>query len=241
VPDEDYPIGYACNQSEFLALVQYLIDKSFLKKHSHSSAGIEVVVTAEGVDAVESQLLLPQLIVFISSTCFDLIDARAELTSFLESKGYIVRLSEDWERFDVGGRENSIETCLQNLADSDVVLCILDRRYGGVIKAGRFAGRSATHLEVLHARDTHKPIFFFLRDRADAEFRQLRQSPDYQPEWIEKDPERRAKWLELAKMAFDLPSEETHSNWKDQFQSVVDLKKIVLKRLTDYRRSLQKR
>ena len=144
---------------------------------------------------------------------------------------------EDFDRFDVGGIEDSIETCLQNVDQSDIVLCVLDRRYGGVIPAGRLEGKSATFAEVERAREQRKPMYFFIRDKAELDYRQLRRNADYESQWVEpKNAENRRRWLELADIAFTLPTEGGHSNWRDQFASVVDLKTIALKRIVDFQR-----
>jgi hypothetical protein len=234
----DYPLAYAQNTEEFRSLANYLFERGFITAPAWNSPESTTALTASGLAVFETGSTFSPITVFLSSTCYDLLDLRFELASYLESQGAIVKLSDDWERFDVEGRDNSIDTCLQNLEQSDVVFCILDRRYGGVIPDGTYAGRSATHVELLRAREEMTPVYFFIRDKAELDYRQLRQNADYKPEWVsERDPDKQANWLELVEMAFKLPTEKNYSNWRDQFKTVVDLKRVAAKRLSDYARS----
>ncbi len=69
--------------------------------------------------------------VFISSTCYDLIDVRCELDDFLKSLGLLPVLSDSYlSDFEVQYDKNSIETCLVNVRSADIVIVILDKRYG---------------------------------------------------------------------------------------------------------------
>jgi len=181
--------------------------------------------------------LSPPVSVFVSSTCYDLLDLRAELADFLESKGFIVKVSDDPYRIDVEPTEDSIQTCLRNVETADIIVCILDGRYGPTLPPDRQV--SATHTEVQHARQLGKPVFIFGRDRALAEYDLLRRTPGAATLWVEKhDDERRKKWVafvqELSGLA--VAQAEGHSNWVDPFQTSVQLKKLVLKRLGDYQR-----
>src|SRR5690242_2805361 len=91
--------------------------------------------------------------VFISSTCYDLADLRRELRAFLEQNGFTVAVSDDpRSAFYVEPTQDSISSCLLNVETSDAVVLVIDRRYGGLIKDGPHAGRSATHAELQHAR-----------------------------------------------------------------------------------------
>jgi len=174
--------------------------------------------------------------VFISSTCYELADLRFELGEALRRDGFVVKMSDDPNSaFYVDPLDDSIGSCLSNAEASDVVVCIIDRRYGGVLKDGPRAGRSATELEVCHAREHGKPIFFFIREPAIRDYYALRGNPAYQTKWVEPAREEaRSKWLEFVKWASELPKHENWSNWYDQFKTVLDLKPLVRKRLTDH-------
>jgi len=239
--DVDYPLAYAQHDSELRALINYLSELKLVTSHS-TAHDYTVVLRAEGYEAIASRSLLPAVTVFLTSTCHDLLDLRAELADFLEGKGFIVKVSEDPNRFDVDPTEDSIETCLQNVRASDVLVCILDRRYGGVIKTAPHEGLSATHAEIRCARECEPtiPAYTFLRDRARLEFDQLRKDPDAKTFWVEPDNvDKRVRWLELAKELMKLPDGEDYSNWFDLFKTSVDLKTLALKRLSEYQGSLK--
>ena len=174
--------------------------------------------------------------VFISSTCHDLIDLRPELAQFLTTEGFRVSLSDDpFSAFAVDAAVDSIESCLTNVEAADVVVCIIDRRYGGVLASGKYTGKSATHAEIEHAREIGKPIYFFLRDKASNEFGYLRDNgPESKTRWVEPDDnEKRVRWVTFVKMISMLPYHDSWSNWYDPFVNVTDLKSIVCKRLRD--------
>jgi len=179
-----------------------------------------------------------QLDVFITSTCYDLIDLRAELGRYLKEQGFLVRLSDDPQStFAVEPTADSIESCLANVEAADVVLCIIDRRYGDVLKDGPYKGKSATQAEVEHARRLKpaKPIFFFIRDKAAADFSFIRDNDvRSRTRWVEEtNEEQRRRWFEFVKTISQLPKHENWSNWYDPFKDVVDLKQLVYKRLVD--------
>src|SRR5262245_34129829 len=107
--------------------------------------------------------------VFVSSTCYDLIDLRAELLEDLRDLGVEPYLSDLKESdFETPGDHvgNSIETCLVNLRACDVVVFVLSQRYGPFLKRG-YGDLSATHVEYREARNHKKRILFYIRDRAD--------------------------------------------------------------------------
>src|SRR5437868_6969994 len=69
--------------------------------------------------------------IFISSTCFDLIDVRAELKRALEHLGYVAYTSETPD-FPVSSRLSLVDNCLSVLKHSDIYLLIIHTRYGGL-------------------------------------------------------------------------------------------------------------
>jgi hypothetical protein len=174
--------------------------------------------------------------VFVSSTCYDLLDLRSELRHFLEDNAFSVALSEDPNSpFVVDPNDNSIASCLTNVESADVVVCLLDRRYGDLLTLRGLEGLSATHAEARKARELKRPIFFFIRDRAWLEFQQLQSNHDYKTSWVEPtNAEVRRKWFEFVAEVSALPKSHSLSNWCDQFTSTVDLKTLVLKRLCDH-------
>jgi hypothetical protein len=180
---------------------------------------------------------MKQLDVFITSTCYDLIDLRAELGHFLRERGFLVRLSEDpMSEFAVEPTVDSIESCLANVAASDVVVCVIDRRYGGVLKHGKYAGKSATYAEVAHALAIKppKPLLFFVRDRAANDYGVMRDNGlDAQTRWVVEEGEQKQRWFDFFKWVSEIPEHASRSNWYDSFRDVVELKALAWKRLSD--------
>jgi hypothetical protein len=115
--------------------------------------------------------------VFISSTCSDLADLRADLTDFLTQQGLNVRLSEDPQSgFFIEPTTDSIASCLKNIEAANAIVVIIDRRYGAPLQ-GQYGNISATHKEVRHAQDLKKSILFFIRDVSLNEYVQLSKKP----------------------------------------------------------------
>lgn len=180
--------------------------------------------------------------VMISSTCYDLSDLRAELKCFLAEYGMSVRLSEDFDSgFEVKFDRDSIETCLANVAATDAVVLVVDRRYGPKLPDNsRYPGVSATEAEILHADSQRKPVISFIRKVALDDYNTyrgrlkdgasiadaLKNLPHIQGE---KDDRREAlmKLIETRKAL----SDQQKNNWIDTFENSVDLRRRVLRRL----------
>ena len=85
--------------------------------------------------------------IFISSTCYDLLDLRSELYRYLRSLGLHPRLSEfGYSDFAHPANHNAIETCLFNVDQADAYVLICHQRYGKEID-NIFWPISATHAE----------------------------------------------------------------------------------------------
>jgi hypothetical protein len=234
--DKDFRLGYAANSCEFRALTDFLGQRGLIRL-SPSDQGGYLSLAAEGFKAIDSRLLLPPITVFISSTCYDLVDLRAELGGFLKSKGFIPKLSDDPYRIDVEPTADTIQTCLRNVETADVVVCIIDLMYGPLLPPD--LERSATHVEVKHARELRRAVYIFGRDRAMAEYDRLKGNPDAAKPRVEPcHPDRRKKWVAFVQELRGLQGaqEQRYSNWFDTFQTSVQLKKLVLKRLGEYQR-----
>ena len=175
--------------------------------------------------------------VFVSSTCYDLLDLRAELVDFLNQCGFAaVKASDDiYSDFVVNDDVNSIESCLSNVRASDAVVCIIDRRYGRPLPIGRYKGLSATHAEIEHAREHHIPVLVFVRDKAINDFDVLRNnSEETKTLWVsERDSDQKHRWIRFVDAQKALPPDGEHdrSNWFYSFQTSVDLKRMVAHRL----------
>lgn len=237
--DTDYPLAYAQNADEFREYARYLEQLELIETYGSPTVDghlPEYRVTAAGYES-HSKISHPALCVFLSSTCHDLKDCRAELAQHLEQRGHVVLASDDPYRFEVSPTENSIQTCLRNVEQSDVVLCIIDQRYGGILPDGPFAGLSATHAEVRHARALGKPVHFFIRQEAYSDWTRLKRDPSSGTNWVEQrsDPAKRLQWRDFVSECIELPATGGFSNWFDLFSSVIDLKPLAEKRLADIR------
>ncbi|MBL8602414.1 MAG: DUF4062 domain-containing protein [Myxococcales bacterium] len=175
--------------------------------------------------------------VFLSSTCYDLVDIRAELKDYLTMHSFLVRMSESYDSsFEVNARVDSIESCLDNVGKSNVVVCILDRRYGPKLPENhRFSGISATHAEIKHAWACKKPVLTFIRDVTMDEVGSLNRNADFDTRWIGKQGKAELASLvnEVTSLRAAVDQKSARSNWYDTFENVVDLKPRLLKRLLD--------
>lgn len=173
--------------------------------------------------------------VFISSTCYDLIDVRAEVAALLTEMGIDPVLSDDkLSDFEVRHDVNAIETCLVNVDSCDEVIVILNQRYGPTLESFGYGPLSATHLEYNRAREAGKPIHFFVRDRTEADYNFWRKQDGNRESlnlaWLGKN---KNNWriFDLLQSHTKLTSELPISNWYTTYSSSVDLKKVIEKRL----------
>lgn len=175
--------------------------------------------------------------VFVSSTCYDLIDLRSALHAHLKAQQFIVRFSDAIDSdFEVPGTVDSIATCLSNVSASRAVVCVMDRRYGPKLPA-EYGGVSATHAEVLEAKRLNKPVFIFVRNRAWDEYNgTLKTDPALPTKWVEpgagdQSIERRRLWTDFMDQLAKLPGHAPGSNWCDVFRDATELAPMVVKRL----------
>jgi hypothetical protein len=228
VTENDFPLAYVAEWKELWTYLVYLEEQELVKATSITSAGRETEVTAAGHEAVSEAALLPKITVFLCSTCYDLKDCRQELSQQIQSMGCFVRASDDPLNFEVSPTDDSIQSCLLNVARSDVVICIIDKRYGAPLPDGDYAGISATHAEVRFAKAKQVPVYFFIRREAYVEWSTLKRDPSFKTNWVEPSNEsRRQLWTEFVSEVAELKSGSGVSNWLDQFESSVDLKQMV--------------
>jgi hypothetical protein len=182
-------------------------------------------VSCDAVNSLTSCRAVPS--VFLSSTCYDLIDLRAELGSHLRSVGLQVVRS-DAQDFAIEQDRNSIETCLVRVRESDYFVCILSQRYGPSLASVGYDDVSATHLEYREARASGKPVMFFVRDRLMGDYslsRKMPGDPAFQPVFASaKDAGRLFAFIEEHEK---LKKGSSVSNWVFPFASVVDLKEAL--------------
>jgi len=166
--------------------------------------------------------------VFISSTVFDLLDVRAEVTQLLHDMRLVpVASGIATSAFQPLPDQNSIETCLANLRQCDAVIVILCQRYGPSLEKTGFPDLSATHLEYTEAKRLGKPIRMYIRDRLDGDYRIYlkNRKSDVQFRWVQDEKDRRL--FELMDEHLKLAKGRPGSNWYDTFRDSVELKTLL--------------
>lgn len=96
---------------------------------------------------------------FVSSTCFDLSQVRADLRDFAVSLGYEPVLSE-YDTFPVNPSIDAISSCLEAVRHrADIFVLVVGGRYGTLTEAGV----SVTNLEFLEALSKGIPVYVFVK------------------------------------------------------------------------------
>jgi hypothetical protein len=168
--------------------------------------------------------------VFISSTVYDLIDIRAELSEHLKNMGITPVISDDkLSDFRVQHDVNSIETCLVNVESCDEVILILDQRYGPTLEKSGYEAVSATHLEYQRAKEKNIPVRVFVRDRLEADFTIWKRNGSVVKKlsWVKDQKD--WKLFEILDDHKKLDADATTSNWYFTFTSSIDLKAAITK------------
>ena len=98
--------------------------------------------------------------VFISSTCYDLLDLRNELFTTMTDWGLRPILSDIGASYFENHSVDSISSCLLNVDRSDVFILILSQRYSSALQQfsveQNYGNVSATHVEICRALTIHK-------------------------------------------------------------------------------------
>lgn len=96
--------------------------------------------------------------VFVSSTCYDLRQVRADMFQFLDGLGFEPVLSE-YNSFPIQPQTNTVENCLAVVnSKADIFVLIIGGRYGSANEAGK----SVTNREYLAAKAKGIPIYVFV-------------------------------------------------------------------------------
>lgn len=177
---------------------------------------------------------MPDKKVFFSSTCYDLMDARAELFELTREMNLTAKFSDiPQSDFEFQGGGDSIQRCLDQVAESDVVVLLLSQRYGPRLGRCGYADVSATHLEYKKAVELGKDVRVLVRDRLFTEYGLWKANPDNRGalkfNWLNSEKDRGL---------FDLLHEHEaltkgKENWVHQFSTAVDLKRTVRRLLAD--------
>lgn len=158
--------------------------------------------------------------VFISSTCFDLKDLRAELAKALKEWGYMPIWNES-PNFPKKHGLHSHDTCIDAVKECDIYLLIIDKRYGGTYAGNKYPKQdiSITWYETKIALQENKEIHTFVRDEA------WNERPTYKKnlgEGIKIKPHH----VDNPKVFkfIDFLVHQPRDNWIDTFKDSVDLK-----------------
>ncbi len=101
---------------------------------------------------------MSQLKIFLSSTCYDLKQIRADLFDYFYNQGYTPFLSENHD-FPINPQKDTIQNCIENVKDNtDVFVLVVGNRYGFQIDNGK----SITNTEYLYAKKLGIPIYVFI-------------------------------------------------------------------------------
>src|SRR5205085_4929487 len=99
------------------------------------------------------------LTVFVSSTCYDLKQVRADMKGFVESYGFNPMLSE-YSSFPIDPDIGAVENCLRAVDEyATIFVLIVGGRYGLPTEEGK----SVTNLEYLRARSKGIPVYAFVQ------------------------------------------------------------------------------
>lgn len=97
---------------------------------------------------------------FLSSTCYDLSQVRADLREFSESIGLEPILSE-FDSFPVNPNQDTLSNCLEAVKNrADIFVLVIGGRYGSIADTGK----SITNLEYFEAKAKGIPKYIFVKD-----------------------------------------------------------------------------
>ena len=101
--------------------------------------------------------------VFISSTCYDLMQIREDMRKFIENElGYEAMLSEK-DVFPIRSELTAIENCIQTVEQrADLFILIIGGRYGQLVGGTE---KSITNLEYETAKKKRIPVYIFVEDK----------------------------------------------------------------------------
>lgn len=165
--------------------------------------------------------------VFVSSTVYDLLDARSEVEALLKEMHLTPVLSESASAsFQVTPDRNSIECCLANLRECETVIVLLSQRYGRPLGFSEDPSLSATHMEYNEARRCNKKIFVYVRDRLEGEYNTFKANPDTALDFRWSADCRNGLFRLLADHR-RLIADSAKNNWFSVFRDSVELKQLV--------------
>ncbi|ASP49458.1 DUF4062 domain-containing protein [Cognaticolwellia beringensis] len=156
--------------------------------------------------------------VFVSSTCFDLGQVRADIRELIETFGLDPVLSE-YDSFPVSSSNDTIANCLQNVRDkADIFILIVGSRYGYQTENGQ----SITNLEYLEAKKKGIPVYVFINSDV----------MNILPIW-KNSPEADFSSHVENKKVLEFVEQLTHfsSNWVYKFDSAKEIKSALTQQI----------
>jgi hypothetical protein len=156
--------------------------------------------------------------VFVSSTCFDLGQVRADIRELIETFGLDPVLSE-YDSFPVSSHNDTIANCLQNVRDkADIFILIVGSRYGYQTENGH----SITNLEYLEAKKKGIPVYVFVNSGV----------MNILPIW-KNSPEADFSSHVENKKVLEFVEQLTHfnSNWVYKFDSAKEIKSALTQQI----------
>lgn len=172
-----------------------------------------------------------QVKVFLSSTCYDLRQIRADLFDFFTNHGFLPVLSE-YPNFPINPQKDTIENCIENIKDNtDIFVLVVGDKYGSKIESGK----SITNTEYLYAKSLGIPTYIFI----------YKPIISILPIWKKNKDADFSGSVDSNKI-FEFVEElrEIESNWCFEFekaQNIVETLKIQLSHLFKISLDLQKR
>jgi hypothetical protein len=168
--------------------------------------------------------------VFVSSTCYDLVDLRTELYEDIRDLGVECIFSDFIDsgfKVPKDAKTNSIEACLVNLRDVDIVIVILSQRYGPSLGPA-FKNLSATHCEYEEARRLNKNMLFYVRDSLVGDWNSWKRNgrkKKFEPLWAAKDDA--AALFNFMDQLYATDGTPGANNWSIPFRTSFDLRKNI--------------
>ncbi|OEE35576.1 DUF4062 domain-containing protein [Vibrio anguillarum] len=156
--------------------------------------------------------------VFVSSTCFDLGQVRADIRELIQTFGLEPVLSE-YDSFPVSPDTDTISNCLRNVREkADIFVLIIGGRYGFQTDSGK----SITNLEYLEAKRKGIPIYVFVNSNI----------MNILPIWKNNPTADFSSHVENQKV-LEFVESVSHfkSNWVYKFDTAQDIKSALLQQI----------
>lgn len=151
----------------------------------------------------------------MSSTCYDLKDARAAIETHLQFLEY-EPIRSDTGKFGVSLKKHSHDACLDQVEFCDYFLLIIGGRRGGTYVGSE---KSITNEEYNRARKLHKPIITFVRQEVMSAFHLYKRNPSANFAGTVDDT-RVFQFLETV-------TSSSEDNWVREFTDVEEIKEAL--------------